>query len=378
MHPPSSSTSSSEAAPAASRWRTAGLTAAGFAVTLLLFELLCWIAFNHTPLRNASMRSYFWYGSSYESKLRQLVATPNPAPNSILFAGWINEQALADKPADVDVTVYGSSFAGNLGKAMRELRPELKLRFIGGPGAPLNHAYGFYELDRSKRKTRTAVIGVASEDVAQVLTMNIGSVNADAPMPYFFPRYELVGGRIERTGTPLINSPDELARAFRDDPALWARQLDVMAQHDDAFQRPLFAASALDHSLIARFVRRGLAKRHADNYVAQAYGSRGFKKDSHIIQVFEAVLLRMVEDLRAEGVKPVVVLFSTRDYANHLDVLMRRTLEANGVPVVSSFDLCPSTDRTHYIPDGHFTPQCDLKTAQATLAVLDQDGGTTR
>ena len=370
MHPPSSSTSSSERNRKALAIRETMTIGLWFVICIAIFELVVWFTFAHTPLREGTLQTYFWHGQSYEEKLRTLAHTPNPSPRSLIFAGWINKEVLQDNPTDVDVTVYGSSFAGNVATSMKELRPQIRLRFLGGPGAPLNHTYGSYELDRTLRKTRVAVIGVVSETVGQVLTMNIGSIYPELVMPYFYPRYDLANGRIERTGESLVNSSDEFVRGI-DDPGLWQRQLNILSVHDDAYRRPFFSADAFDRSAIARLVRRGFAKSHTDRYLAGIYDRNGYNRDAYAVQVFRALLARMIDDLREEGVKPIVVLVATNGYEDHLHVLLADLLSERKVPFVNTFDVCPSTDRRSYVPDGHFTQECDLKTAKRALELMD-------
>lgn len=372
MVPLSSSTSSSERNPGARSASSAIKALLFFVFFMVLFELFAWFALTNTPLRNTSLRNYFWYGESYEGKLRNLVHTPGLPPHSILHVGWINKEALRilQLPDHSDVTVYGSSFAGNVATAMEELRPGIPLRFVGAPGSPVNHTYSSYELDRASRKTRAGVIGVVSKDVTQVLTMNNGSLAPDIPMPFFFPRYDLVDGRIERSATPLVNSAAELALAI-DSPALWPRQLAMLEAHDDAYRRFIFASDIFDHSAIARLLRRGLGKSHADRYLARIYTRAGYNRDAYAVQVFRGIVARMIADLREEGAQPIVILFATNGQEDHLHTLLADLLMEQKVPYLNSVAFCPSTDRTSYIPDGHFTPECNRKMAMAVLDVLD-------
>jgi hypothetical protein len=370
MHPQNSSTSNSEPR-GRSAWRDIAVTAAWFVAALGAFEALCWAAFPQGPLGESQLRDYFWYGQSQEGKMRQLVETANLPPTSILYAGWINPETLQSGGAtDADVAIYGSSFSGNMTAAMRELRPTLAIRFVGGPGAPLNHSYGMYELDRTMRRTKVAVVGVVSENVSNVLSMNNGTLLADGLMPYFSPRYDIVDGRIERTGTSLINSPDELKSALNHG-SLWQEQLAVLAEHDAAYWAPLFAADVFDGSVTGRLLRRAVAKAHESRYSDAIHGSSGFKRDSYAAQVLDGLLLKMVADFRDEGAHPVVVLVATRQYDDDLGELLEPLLIENGIPFVNTFDVCPSTDLRSYIPDGHFTHECDLEIARRALALID-------
>jgi hypothetical protein len=191
-------------------------TTAFFLLFLALFELLTWAVFTKTRLANGALHQYLWYGESYESKLRKFASTPDLPANSVMYAGWLGDGKLRSLPNDVDITVYGMSFSQNLSEALRELRPQLTQRFVGGPGAPLSHTYAIYQVDKPLRKTRFAVIGMTSGAVQEVVLMNRGSLYADAPFPYFFPRYRMDGDRLVLAANSLINSADDLpALLFR-------------------------------------------------------------------------------------------------------------------------------------------------------------------
>jgi hypothetical protein len=262
------------------------------------------------------------------------------------------------------------SFSANLAEAMHELRPEVSQRVVGGPGAPLSHTYGIYQLDKKLRKTRFAVIGATSAGVQEVLLMNRGSLFSDSAFPYFFPRFKLEHGEVVRVADSLINSADEL-RAALDDPARWQRQLDVLAKNDDAYHRFFFASDPLDHSVLGRFVRRGLSKHHLQAYSNDIYGPAGFRRDREAPQLFRGILRQMVRELRAENVQPIVVLFSLQGYGNHLYDLVEDILREDAIPYVNSYDFCRSDDHNKFLPDLHFVHPCDLAFAKRTLEIID-------
>jgi len=381
MPPQSSSTSSSEAeaaetvdAPARTArpaWRSLARTAAWCAVVLVLFEVLTAVLFTRTRLANGSLRKFLWYGVSYEQKVRELVHTPNLPPRSILHAGWIDPAAYRNQPSEPELTIYGMSFSNNTGEALKELRPDMSVRMIGGPGAPLSHAYGAYLVDRPLRRTRFAMVGVTSGAVQEVLLMNRGSLFADAPFPYFFPRFELVDGKIVKVADSLINTSDEL-RAAIDDPVLWGKQLDVLAAHDDGYRRFYFASDWLDYSLLGRLVRRGLSKHHAQAYTTRILGPNGFRRDHQAVQLFRALLRQMVSDLRTENVQPIVFLYALQGQSNHLFDLVNDILRDDKIPYVNSFDLCRPDNLANYVPDMHFIPECDTAFAKRVLALMNE------
>jgi hypothetical protein len=379
MPPQNSSISSSDSslppadgssAAGAFSWRNLLATTAFFLLFLALFELLTWGVFTKTRLANGSLRQYMWYGASYESKLRELANTPNLPKNSVLYAGWLGDGKLRSLPNDVDVTIYGMSFSANLGDAIRELRPQFTQRVVAGPGAPLSHTYAIYQVDKALRKTRFAVIGVTSGAVQEVLLMNRGSLFSDAPFPYFFPRYRMDGDRLVLGANSLINSADELREAFND-PALWERQLAVLSANDSAYRRFFFARDFLDHSVLGRFLRRAMSKRHSADYSGKILGPDGFNRESEAPKLFRGLLRQMVRELRAENVKPIVVLFSLQGQGNYLYDLVADILRDEAVPYVNSFDFCRSDDRDKYAPDMHFVHDCNIEFGQQTLQIMD-------
>jgi hypothetical protein len=337
---------------------------------LALFELIVWAVFARTSLASTSIHRFLWYGTSYESKLRELVDTPDLPSNSVLYAGWLDDGKIASLPPVSDLTVYGMSFSQHLSVAIRELRPALTQRVVAGPGAPMNHTYAAYQIDKALRKTRFAVIGVTSVGVEEVTTMNRGSLYIDSPFPYFYPRYKLRDGRAELAANSLINSADQLKAALHD-PAYWQRQLEVMAANDSAFNRFFFASDVLDRSVLGRFIRRGMSTRRLDAYSADILGPNGFRRDREAPQLFRALLRQMIDELRQEDVKPIVFLVSTSGQGDFLYQLVEDILREESVPFVNTNDHCPSSDKRSYLPDLHFTPVCDRKFAQATLAVMD-------
>jgi hypothetical protein len=351
-------------------WRKLGRTAAWCVAFLALFELLTAVSFAHPRLARSSIRTFLWYGASYESKLRELVNTPDLPPRSILYAGWINPELYRKEPSDAELTIYGMSFAANTGHALRELRPDMSIRMVGGPGAPLSHTYGAYLVDRPLRKTRIAIVGATSGAVHEVLLMNRGSLYTDAPFPYFFPRFEVVDGRVEKTVDPLINSWEELRDALNDGTR-WEAQLDAMAEHDHGYRRFLFASDVLDKSLVGRLVRRGLSKHHAQQYSSKVLGARGFDQEHPAPQLFRALLRQIVRDLRAEDVTPVIVLYALQGQSNHLYDLVSDILREDKVAYVNSFDFCRSDSIANYLPDMHFVPDCDRAFAKRILELVD-------
>ena len=347
-----------------------GRTALFFLLFLALFEIGTWAVFTKTRLADGSLKRFLWYGASYEAKLREIVNKPNQPANSVLYVGWLGDDRLQSLPADVDLTIYGMSFSKNLGEAMQELRPEMKERMVAGPGAPLNHTYAVYQVDKKLRKTRFALIGATSAAVQEILLMNRGSLFSDSAFPYFFPRYKERQGNVVLAAGSLINSAAELKAALNN-PEIWQRQLEVLAENDDAYRRFFFAADPLDGFVLGRLVRRGLSKHHLQEYSGKVLGPSGYRLDHEAPQLFRALLRQMVRELRAEKVQPIVALFSLQGHGNHLYSLVEDILREDAIPYMNTYDFCKSDDRSKYGPDLHFVRDCDLTFARHTLEIMD-------
>jgi hypothetical protein len=144
-----------------------------------------------------------------------------------------------------------------------------------------------------------------------------------------------------------------------------------MEAHDDAYVAALFRGGLADHSVIGRLLRRAASKSHQSRHTDALLGARGFDRDAYATRVLRGLLHQLVEDVRAEGAQPVVVLFSTRKHSDFLGALLGDQLVADGVPFVHSYDVCPSTDPRNYVADGHFTDECDREFARRVLALAE-------
>jgi hypothetical protein len=375
MLPPNSSISNFSSNPVLSSakpfsWADFRATAMYFFFFLLFFEIAIWAAFTQTRLAQSSLRQYLWYGTSYEAKLREIVNTPNLPSNSIFNAGWLGDGKLFAQPNDVDVTVYGMSFSGNLSDALRKLRPKMTQRIVLGPGAPLSHSYAAYQIDKKLRSTHFAIIGVTSGGVQEVLLMNRGTLYSDAAFPYFFPRYKMDGDRVAVQADSLINSADQLSKALSD-PVLWERQLAVLSENDPAYRRFFFARDLFDYSVLGRLARRALSKRHAAQYSGEVFGRRGFNPQSEAASLFRGILQQMIVEMRAENVEPILALFSLQGQGNYLFDLVDDILSKEHVAYMNSFEFCRSDAKENYQRDMHFVETCNLKFGRRTLELMD-------
>ena len=76
---------------------------------------------------------------------------------------------------------------------------------------------------------------------------------------------------------------------------------------------------------------------------------------------------------RADGKRPLVILFNDRGFDDHLYQLLQPTLSANQIAYISTHDIAPATDGTNFSSDGHFTQAANQKIAEKTLSVIQQE-----
>jgi len=145
----------------------------------------------------------------------------------------------------------------------------------------------------------------------------------------------------------------------------------VLAANDSTYRRFYFARDVFDYSVLGRFLRRALSKRHAADYSSKVLGPEGFNRDSEAPQLFRGLVRQMVRELRAENVQPIVVLFSLQGHANYLYDLVGDILRDEAVPYVNSFDICRSDERANYQPDMHFVSTCNTQFGEHTLQIVD-------
>src|SRR5205823_9438639 len=74
--------------------------------------------------------------------------------------------------------------------------------------------------------------------------------------------------------------------------------------------------------------------------------------------------------VRRDRKVPVVLLIHTRGSSDHLFKILADTLAAHDIPFVSTHAICSPSDPTNYIPDGHFTAECNQRIARVLADVI--------
>lgn len=368
----SSSISNSNAEPvltgrriaAAVSWALVWLALIDIAINLLS-------AMPKSPLERPNpLQQYFDYGRSVEGKIRRSVGETKETTAVVAYAGWLETDEAdtlptrASGPGHALIAAYGQSFTFQLCEALKKLDPRFELRPAkGGPGAPLAHSYAAFQADISRQQADIAVIGILASSLPRNVSPTTMTAWFEAPTPFTYPRYRLIDGKLEATD-PFLHSMADLRAALRE-PARWQAYVDFLRQNDPAFDPWVFESDLLDHSALARLVRRGYGQKHLHDVNARYWGPDGFTNADGLLDVSVALMADFAAQAKAKGQLPYIILFQDRGYQDHLVRAFGERLDHLGLPYFSTHQIAPSTNPRNFVPDGHFRPEVEMELARA-------------
>jgi hypothetical protein len=352
----------------------------GFISTLVALDVAINLLFPYPsdPLNTSpgAMKLYFDYGRSIEGKVARQMGTTDDTTAPIARVGWLDShlgEGEAVQPApgkDLLVAIYGMSFAEHVGRAMETVDPNITLRVVAGPSAPPNYSFAAYEADRGRHQANVAILGILASSVKGMGAMTGMTWGSEVPAPYTFPKYQLKGGELEPI-QPEIQSLSQLRMALSD-PQQRNAFVDQLRTNDQFFNSFVFERSLLDGSAIVRMLRRAWAKSHQDTITSQIHTPTGFNPDWEQVPVLKRMVEEFAASAKRDGKLPIVLLFNDQGYDAHLYQLLSPTLEQNKIPFVSNHDIAPATDRSNFVPDGHFTPAVNQRMAEKVMAIINQ------
>lgn len=383
MNPPSSSTSSSKAdAPSTVRAKLS--VVAWFVVALLAVDVSLGWVFEYPQqvgVKPSRLQKYFDYGQSIESRILRMIGPDNDSASLLSKAGWwefVSKEDIESQPVDPNATrinIFGMSFANHLAQAMISLQPgAFDVEMYDGPAAPLNHAYALYQRNRGQTDERIVILGVLDSSLPALETMTGATWMTDSPPPYTYPRYLLENGKLKKI-EPVASSLNELRRIMTDDPEARQRMLQQLEKHDAFYHPFVYQHDLWDHSTLARLIRRAWATRQFQSTLDRYRNASGFKTNTDLIPVAQAILIEFAASVRADDKIPIVLLFNTLNYGDQLYQTLGPALKQQGIPYLSSHTIIPPTDRKNFISDGHYTPESDLKLAQALIELIEDISG---
>lgn len=318
----------------------------------------------------SKIERYFDYGRSVESKVRYLVRETDELSGPIVKSGWFDEpHAEPARPAAKGgrlVAVYGQSMSHRVADAMVRQDPGITVRKRGGPGAPLGHSYELYLRDRGQHRADVVVLGVVASGLRALTSLTNMTWGFEAPSPYTYPRWVLEDGKLKAI-QPVLQSSAELRAALKD-PARWGRFVDQLRAYDLSYSPLLFEAGPSDLSATLRAAKRGLGQRHQDAVIERYRPSEaGFVDTDGILSVARAILVQFAAEVRADGAKPIVILFHDRGYGDDLYRAVSQALIDNRVPFLSTHDIAPAGEAASFVADGHFRRSFDVVFARRAL-----------
>lgn len=192
----------------------------------------------------------------------------------------------------------------------------------------------------------------------------------DFPMPYTGDRFYVDNGDLRAVHPPFV-SFEQYVQTFGD-PAKWSAALEFFAKHDSMYNPIVMRANILDHSSLFRLIRRAYAERYYRAHRAGVLDQNGFRPESEQAQVARAIVHGFAVQARSDNVIPVIFLANNFGYSDYLYQMLRPTLEADGIPYLSSHTIVSPNDPRAYLPDSHFTHEADDKLARALATLLDQ------
>lgn len=320
------------------------------------------------------LQLYFEYGRSSEGKIRGMVGPTDETSAPILEPGWLGSDdlfeglpAIPESGRDLLIATYGGSFNQRVSRAIQDNYGDtITVRAVGAPGGPLNWAFTAYQLDRSQHQADAALLTLISFTAAK---QTMGGEFGDFPPPYTRPLYFLENNQIQKV-EPEITNISQLREAIYEDPTLWEAQVQQFRQYDPYYRPLLFNQSILDHSGIARMLRRWQGKNIQTHIQQSFYNSDGFKPESEAVQVMKALVEDFAESAREDGIVPIVYLANAQGWGDHLYQVLLPFLEERNIPYVSSHFLVPTDDPRLFLGDGHYIPEKDQELADQIVEVI--------
>jgi len=364
-----------------SAWLTSGIVTLGILAWLAIFEVgLSFVPYNPPTKQPNSAQRYLEYGRSVEGKIRQMIGPTDETTASVTLIGWLDAEVhergrnIPTHPKTHDgllIAIYGMSHAQHVGRALAK-EPNITVRFWGGPGAPPNHSYKAYQLDRGRHTAPVVIIGVNAGSLFGMTTFTSLNKAFEHPLPYTYPKYRLVGEHLEEIW-PSVRTMADFRRTLNDE-ILWKQYIEALKAEDSYYHPFLFDENFMDNFVISRFIRRSWSKKLTWQLKGISYNpASGFKTDSEVIQTLRLMLKEFARQARNDDKLPIVVLFNTYGYSNHLTQALAKSLQEADIPFVDSHTIAPSDDPKNLASDNfHFSKENDEKFAHEVLDIIHE------
>lgn len=322
-------------------------------------------------IQPGKLSQYFDYGRSIESKLFRKVSKNNKTADIITKAGWfISSKNTALKKNTSDnkrqMYIYGMSFSHHIGEIISKRDNTLDVKMFGGPSAPLNHSYTYYQHHRPHQKGDIVILGILASSLPMINTLTHMTSNFESPAAHFYPRYRLnTNNHLIKKQLP-INSLSEL-RITMHDKNQWFNIKETLKKEDSFYSTLLFSQNYTDKSVYLRLLKRAWGQRHKSKILEQYHNEKGFKNTERLVDVTQTIVKRFAQQVRNDDAIPFVILFNDRGFDDHLYTILKPVLDNSSIQYYSTHSDFPAKKLTNFIPDGHFTHEIDTSIAMKIL-----------
>ena len=344
---------------------------------LLVIEILLQIVVRLPESISKHPRRFFSYGATVETKLRQKFAQGEISKRSILRAGWISPVIRESHREQYDVAFYGMSFTNQIADVMREVRSDLNILSIAGPGTPLSHSFECHAMGSAEANPKHAIIGVTG--VWKLVSMTSDSLGNAGVQPCTFPRFKLKDGELLKF-SPALNSFEELENALQQSTT-WNQHIQLLAQHDYFYNPLLYNANVLEKSILGRITLHGFREQRSNRLRSQIHNARGFTNHPvtrECAAIARRLLVEFQANARRRGQHAIVLLLHKKGYDDHLYRLLGATLEEHQIDFVSTHSIFSSNEPSNFGSDHfHFTKENNLAIADEILRLIRENESRT-
>lgn len=316
-------------------------------------------------VQQGKLTEYFNYGLSIEKKLFRRVSNDNTTAANIAKAGWFKPKNNPDNKDDSTkkrIFIYGMSFSNHIGDILSKQDKSLDVRMFGGPGAPLNHSFAYYQHHRPHNKGDVVILGILASSLPMTNTLTHITSNFEYPAAHFYPRYKLDANNKLFKKELHINSLSEL-RTIMNNKKQWYQVKQTLEANDPFYDDILFSQNMTDKSVFLRLLKRAWGQREKLKTLRRYHDKTGFKNTERLIEVSQAIVRTFSQNVRSDGAIPFVILFNDRGFGDHLYKVLEPVLVNNNVLHYSTHDEYPANKLSNFISDGHFTPAIDTSIA---------------
>lgn len=386
MHPHNLSTSSSSQGKRTTIYNAVA-TLMWYLCFLVLFDVAINVLFPYPSdpreVHPGSFNLYFEYGRSLEGKFARMIGPKEESTAIIARGGWLGNKSWTEQPvkpdqgSDLLVATYGMSFSRHASNAIKTIDPKITLRLISGPGAPPNHSFAAYNLERGKHQADVVIWGILASSVKGLSAMNSATWLFEGPVPFTYPKYYIKEEKLQSIW-PKVKTREQFYAAMQDEQQ-WDEFVNQIRVHDPYFNSFLFEQNLLDASAVVRMIRRAWAQKYLKRITNQIHTSEGFNTESEEIAALSLMVADFAATAKSDGKLPIVLLLNDRghdnsqSYEDHLFELLKPTLEEASIPFVNTYNIAPASDIRNFAADGHFTKAVDKLIAQQILELINEN-----